>query len=177
MEQETWKDIEGYEALYQVSDIGRVRSLDRFGKGRGDVQSRRVFHGQILLQPIYRDLYPSVSLCKNGKVKRFYTHRLVALAFNPNPSGKPQINHINGVKTDNRAENLEWCTTQENSMHSCESGLSKVGVKHYLAKFTEDQVRAIRSDRRTQEAIAIEYGVCVDTIYKLRNRITYKSVA
>lgn len=110
---EIWKDIPNYEGIYQASNLGRIKSI-KTGKIRKNVQ-----YG----------LYLSIQLCKNGKNKLHYVHRLIALTFIPNPSNKPQINHINGIKTDNRVENLEWTTQSENVIHAI-----KIGLK------TEEQV-------------------------------------
>lgn len=174
MDKEKWVSIKGYEGLYEISDLGGVKSIYRTGIGRH--RCKRIFRGKVLLQPISRDLYHTVALCKDGKVKRFYTHRLIALNFLNNESNKPQINHINGIKTDNRPENLEWCTGKENAIHANKTGLSKVGTRHYLAKLNEEQVRSIRMDKRSQKDIAENYNISIDTVYKVRHKITYASV-
>lgn len=93
---EIWKDIPGYEGIYQVSTSGRVKSL-KFGKER-------------ILKPIRNNCgYLQVELCKNGECKRFYVHRLVAQVFLPNPNNLPEVNHIDEDKINNRVENLEFC--------------------------------------------------------------------
>ena len=99
---EEWKSIAGYEGLYEVSSLGRVRSL-KFGKTK-------------VLKPLDNGCgYLYVNLYKNREVKKFKVHRLVAQTFIPNPLGKPQVNHNNEIKTDNRVENLEWMTAKENN--------------------------------------------------------------
>ena len=104
---EYWRDIEGYEGLYQVSNLGRVKSLkDCYGKDREKIlKPRKDKYG-----------YLTLSLCKNGVKKSFTVHRLVAQAFihNPNPNHYTQVNHLDENRTNNKLSNLQWCTCQEN---------------------------------------------------------------
>lgn len=121
--EEIWKDIKGYEGLYQVSNLGRVRSLEHYRKTDtgGYIQK-----GRILKQETIKGQgYCQVKLSKNGKTKRFRVHRLVLEAFVPNTMNKPYINHINAIRNDNRVDNLEWCTQSENVKHSYNLGNSK----------------------------------------------------
>ena len=114
---EIWKSIEGYEGLYEVSNLGRVRSLDKYTLYKPSLYKgkfRTLRKGRILTPKISSTGYLEVSLCKNLKQLSYRVHRLVAKAFIPNPNNYPVINHINEVKTDNRVENLEWCTTKYN---------------------------------------------------------------
>lgn len=115
---EIWKDIRGYEGKYQVSNCGRVKSLLKWYP----LQKRYVQREKILKPSIMTKGYLGVKLCLNNE-RTFKLHRLVAEAFIPNPENKPQVNHINGDKTDNSVENLEWCTNKENSQHSHTTGL------------------------------------------------------
>lgn len=112
---EEWKDIVGYEGLYQVSDKGNVRSLN-YNK-TNKVKELKLVNS--------KDNYFVVCLHKNGHQKEGKVHRLVAEAFIPNPDNKPQIDHINGNKSDNRVENLRWCTAKENS----DNPITKVKMK------------------------------------------------
>ena len=115
---EIWKDIQGYENLYQVSNLGRIKSLDRKVKV-GIKNNDIVLHkGKILKLNQKRNEYLSVDLSKEGIVKTISVHRLVAIAFIPNVDNKMQINHINAKKYDNRVENLEWCSYEENKEHA-----------------------------------------------------------
>lgn len=112
---EIWKDIENYEGLYQVSDLGRVRSLDRMSWNGKCYWLQK---GRILKQQINRTGYMSVGLCKNCEMKRVEVHRIVAYAFIKNPDNLPVVNHKNEIKTDNRSSNLEWVTHKQNLEYS-----------------------------------------------------------
>ena len=109
--EEIWKDISGYEGVYQVSNLGNVRSLDRLD-GRG-----RNIQGVLLKQVISTNDYLKVTLYKNGKSKTKTVHRLVAEAFIPNTENKPQVNHIDEDKLNNIVYNLDWMTNIENTNH------------------------------------------------------------
>lgn len=109
---EEWRDIPHYEGLYQVSNLGQIRSIDRFVR-RG-IGTTKMLKG-IILNPLFqRNGYIFVILSKNGKTKRMAIHRAVALAFIPNPDNKSEVNHINEDKRDNRVSNLEWITIHDN---------------------------------------------------------------
>ena len=101
--QEIWKDIVGYEN-YQISNLGNVKSLNYSRTGKE----------KILRPGLSSDGYYHVFLCKNGEMRDFNVHRLVALSFIPNPDNKECVDHINGIRNDNRVENLRWCTNKEN---------------------------------------------------------------
>lgn len=104
VESEVWKPVVGYEGLYEVSNIGRVRSINYHKSGKAKVMS-----------PSFNTWgYLIVDLRKNNKRHSYTVHRLVALAFIPNPDNLPEINHKNEIKYDNTVENLEWCTRKYN---------------------------------------------------------------
>ena len=117
MSKEYWKDIPNYEGLYQVSNLGRVRSLPK-NKGWYKTQEK-------ILNIRIKQGYNSVALYKNGNSSEYGVHRLVGQAFIPNIENKPFIHHIDGNKSNNNVKNLMWCTNQENQLYDYKDGISK----------------------------------------------------
>ena len=133
--EEIWKDIEGFEGLYQVSNLGRVRSLDRIAKRQRNGQSYDIpVNGKILGQRPIKKGYLRVALSKGYKQMSYLqVHRLVAVAFIPNPDNLPQVNHIDEDKTNNRVDNLEWCNNKYNSDHGTRNErISKANSKSVI---------------------------------------------
>ena len=123
MSEEQWRDIAGYEGKYLVSSEGRIKSVDRvtrYSDGRTALIPGKA------LKPFHNHGYLRVNLSRENKRKNMLVHRIVAEAFVPNPNGKPEVNHINGDKTDNKAANLEWVTGSENMKHAYKNGLLKL---------------------------------------------------
>jgi len=176
-ETEIWKDIIDYENLYQISNIGRVKSFDQILRGRNN--SSRKIKGRILVLDIsktMRNFYPKVTLVKNNVKTRVWVHRLVAQAFIPNPENKPCVNHINGIKTDNRVENLEWVTISENSKHAYKIGLityrNPHGENSGNARLTLNDVIEIRnylSMGGVQKDLAKKFKVSQSQISAIKN--------
>lgn len=120
---EIWKDINGYEGLYQVSNLGNVKNLKRKVKISKTLEKYKEIPEHILKPVNSKRGYLYVSLANNGKIKNVRIHKLVAEAFIPNDNGTLQINHINGIKSDNRVENLEWVTCKDNINKAWKMGL------------------------------------------------------
>lgn len=117
-EGEVWKDIPEYEGYYQVSNMGRIKSLDRYVtmKRRCDSHAQtRLLKGCIIKMNLSRGGYGICHLKRNSTSKIVKYHRVVCSVFHPNPDNLPEVNHKNEIKTDNRADNLEWCTRQYNA--------------------------------------------------------------
>ena len=113
MTEEIWRPVVGYEGLYEVSSYGRVRSLDRYVKGKSE--SYRLIKGKVLSGSITKDGYVRCLIKVNGVGRSYFVHRLVAEAFIPNPDNLPQVNHKDEDKTNNNVDNLEWCDAKYNN--------------------------------------------------------------
>lgn len=157
MLKEVWKDVVGYEGIYFVSNIGNVKRRRK----RCALKSTINKYG-----------YSLVVLSVNCKAKAITTHRLVAMAFIDNPENKKEVNHINGIKTDNRVDNLEWATREENMSHAVNSGLINYdklrGENNYNCKLSEAQARDIKfnckKDMNTKKIFAAKHGVPIHIV-------------
>jgi len=152
---EIWKDIVGYEGSYQISDFGRITSYDRIS-----IDGRRL-KGCIKKLSIHHTGYLHASLYS----KLFLVHRLVAEAFIPNPENKPDINHINGCKIDNRVINLEWTDDFMNQQHSYKTVLFHANAK--LTPNDVENIRALLNSGYPQMKIAAMFSVDPTTISKI----------
>lgn len=157
-EKEEWKDIYGYENKYQISNIGRVRSLE-YHNAKG---VRRI---GILKPSIDGKGYLRCALSKNNILTTFKVHRLVAGHFIPNPSNLPQVNHKNGIKTDNRVENLEWCDNSTNQIHAYKNGLNKSHYARFRPVEMFDVQNKIKIQFKSIKDASKMIGVSSSTLY------------
>lgn len=157
------KDIPGYEGRYSITEDGRVWSYPKHFK-----------KGKFLIACGNRYLH--VELWKNNKGKLIHVHRLVAITFLENPLNLPMVNHKNGIRTDNRVENLEWCTNDYNMRHAALTGLIPKGEKNPASKLSEAQVLDIRGSTITQKALAQKYCVSLRLVWLIRSRRLWKHI-
>jgi hypothetical protein len=170
---EKWKPIIGYEGYYEVSNHGRVRGLPRI------TSSNRPVLGRDKKASFQGRGYLSAWLSKEGNESNCLIHRLVATAFLSNKSNLPEVNHKNGIKTDNGVWNLEWCTKSYNIKHGFAMGLmvSKKGSKHPLSKLREKDVLEIRSMKKvSNREISEIFGVSYTNIWMIKNRKIWKHI-
>lgn len=176
METEIWKPVIGLENSYSISNFGNVKSHDRESvkSYRGVITGTVKVKGRDIKKMINISGYYSVDVIK----KNMLVHRLVALHFIPNPENKETVNHINGIKTDNRVENLEWNTRQENSKHASINKLykPKIGESNSQSKLTEKNVLEIRESKEYDSILAKKYNVDRSLIYLVRKRKIWKHV-
>ena len=163
MNDEIWVDIKGY-PNYQVSNLGRFKSLERelIRKGGWRGVGRYFRKEHIVKQRLEK--YYRISLYRDNKQYCLTAHKVIAEHFIPNPLNLPQVNHINGIKTDNRVENLEWCTGSYNVKHAFDNGLKKPqrGTTNGRCHTNDDVVLAIRADHKsglTPRQLRDKYGL------------------
>ena len=170
---EIFKDVIGYEGFYQISNLGNVKSLSRtiLKNGKHPFKSKE----KIIKNRINNYCY--VTLCKNNTYKNFYVHRLVASAFINNTKNKNSVNHINGIKTDNRFENLEWCTYKENIQHAILIGLiNQKGENSVNSKLTEKEVLEINKSNLPHYELSLKYNTSKGNISNIKRKITWKHI-
>lgn len=177
--QEIWKPVPGYEGLYDVSNTGQVRALDRVVRSRWGTD--KPIKGGLKAFAKNSQGYHSVHLYKVGKMGRAYVHRLVASVFLPNPQELPQVNHHDGDKSNNAVTNLEWCTGTSNCTHALRTNLyeSAKGQQIASAKLTEAEVREVRELAARGEMhkdIASVFGIGRKAITKIVNHQRWRHV-
>lgn len=149
---EMWKDIPDFEGLYQISNLGRIRSLGRvvaFANHERYVTTK-------VLQPVLNNGYYRVTLSKNEIRKACIRGRMMALAFIPNPLNLPFINHINGIKTDDRLENIEWVTISYNTQHAYDMGLCSKNLAVIAINRSTKEERVYASYSKAAQDLRLE---------------------
>lgn len=164
---EIWKPVKGFEGLYEVSNMGRVRSLDRvvYQKNKFGRMSRHIYYGQIIKQQKQRNGYFIVNLYRNGQIEKCLVHRLVGSCFLEKKDGKDCINHLDCDKSNNRAENLEWCTQSENVQYAYDVGAMKPPHMRKVAQYSLDGV--LLKVWESQSEASRNLGIYQSNIYKV----------
>lgn len=173
LQNEIWADIEGFEGDYQISNMGRGKSL----KGISGISERILKPQKVVAGYLY------ISMWKDGLAKNKFLHRLVGKYFVPNPENKPQINHKKGFKWDNRANELEWATSSENLKHAHSTGLKKPtcnnGESIGTSKLKTNDIFEIRNlinDGVRIKVIALKFNVSFQTISAIKTGASWAHV-
>lgn len=150
---EIWKDVENYEGLYQVSNLGRVRSLDREIRRYNKIKRKWSVHikeGRVLKPRVKDNLYLYVGLCKDGNINNKYVHQLVAIAFIPKIEGYRIVNHLDSDRQNNVLSNLEWADHSRNINHCIESGRkTDLGIDSPNTTITLEEIEHIKELRKS----------------------------
>lgn len=168
IEGEVWLPIHGWEGLYEISNMGRVKSF-----------KRKIV--KILKQEVQKYDYLQTQFIKLGITTRQKVHRVVAITFIPNPENKPQVNHINGIKHDNRVENLEWCTAHENMVHAFTIGLKRnlSGVNSIRSNLSIENINEIfklREENQTYSKIGAKFNLTKGAIYRILKKKSWQHI-
>ena len=176
---EVWKDIIGYEKIYQISNFGRVKRLKRFVNHTKGVLKLKE---KILRCEFHKSGYIRCHLRKNGVVKKVFVHRIVAYHFIENTNNKPFVNHKDCNKRNNNISNLEWCTDIENKKHAYENNImyKSSGTNHYMCKLSFHKIQAIRrlnniNPKFNVQRLALKLNVHKTTIRNIITGRTHKS--
>lgn len=162
---EEWRQVAGYDFLYEVSNYGRIRG---YVNRDSSIQGKKI--GNIKRPTLNKAGYLTIMLWKGNFPRCVKVHRLVAEAFIPNPENKRTVNHKNGIKTDNSLPNLEWATHKENHKHAVENGLypeSKTGEDYHSSKLTNQdviEIRILNENGFRHETIGRVFNIHINTV-------------
>jgi len=176
MKKEIWKPIKGYEGLYCVSNLGRIKSVDRVVIGRGGCN--RSLMGKIRKPGLAGKGYLQIGLSGDGVTKKFYVHRLVAEHFVNNPQQLPQVNHIDLNKTNNDSCNLEWTTAKENIRHAHINNVQINKTKN-IGRKKIPPLRALRilndiNNGASVQSVALEFQLSYSSVYDIKSKNRWK---
>lgn len=173
---EIWKPIPSLLGFYEASSLGRIRSISRVSVLNG--KHLRPIKGKIIKQTRHKKTgYFYLSVCVNGVVMSRLSHRLIAEAWIENPMNKPHVNHLKGIKSDNRPSQLEWSTISENRLHSFRIGLQTAkGSKNSQARLTLEQVLEIRNSTDKNGVIAKRYNVSPATVCDIQTKRSWSHI-
>lgn len=162
---EIWKEVKGFENDYEISNLGRLRTKERFVKHyKGGV---RKYKSQLKKIRLNTRGYLRCNLKKDGKRYDFTVHRLVALSFLKEDKKRVFVNHKNGIKTDNKLENLEWCTLSENTEHAVKNRLIKT-------KLSDKEAMEIKNSKLSNRKLSKIYDIGSTVIWRIKNGKAYK---
>ena len=184
MIEEIWKDVKNYEGLYEVSNLGRVKSLFKSYIRKHPRSNKYILYKkkERLLNCTKNAFgYPKVLLFKDNKSTHLPVHRLVCQSFLENPNNFILVNHLDGNPSNNNVSNLEWCDAFRNCQHAFDVGLNNhKGNKHTLAKLNEDIVKEIRyraeNENLTVKKLSEDYDVDYTTVWSVVKRKTWKHI-
>lgn len=148
MNQEVWKPVIGWEGLYEVSNQGRVLRRFRFRENGRGYRASSDLERNIMKGTINGNGYVQVGLKSGGPLKLARVHQLVATAFLSNPQQLPVVDHLNGIKTDNRMENLEWVTPSENTKRAWEKNTGKMGARRKVSSLDVRHIRTLKGNKK-----------------------------
>ena len=176
---EKWRDINGYEGMYAVSSFGRVKSLSRIiERTRGGKLNHLPMQEKIMKTMSGLFPYPRVSLCKDGKKRMFLVHILVMRCFVGEKPTNMDVNHLDGVKTNNNLKNLEYCTRSQNIKHAYDTNLRTppTGERNVKAKITEKEAIEIYNSKEPTKDAMKKFGVSYQIHYRIKTRKQWKHI-